>query len=256
MNRRIDVVITVWDRALNYALEHRKALFPDAAIVSLVTRGRTLSTETPVVQIAAASQMGDTVEVALKLHGNIRGIAVVDGTLQINDDVRNEMTAQLARFAGRVKIEYLRDLPLDDLIERVKALPEDSVIVYARQSLKTRTQALTTFEGLQSVVAAARVPIYSVADQHVGYGVVGGVVFETRALAELVADSAMRLMKGAHARDMPNPGIPTVPMFDWRELQKWGIEVDQLPSGSEVLFREYAFWEQNGGTRWERSPFS
>ena len=28
-NRKIDVVITVWDRALNYVLEHRQELFPD-----------------------------------------------------------------------------------------------------------------------------------------------------------------------------------------------------------------------------------
>ena len=34
-------------------------------------------------------------------------------------------------------------------------------------------------------------------------------------------------------------------MFDWRQLRRWGIELDQLPPNSDVRFREYTFWEQN-----------
>ena len=34
-------------------------------------------------------------------------------------------------------------------------------------------------------------------------------------------------------------------MFDWRQLRRWGIRLDQLPADSDVRFREYTFWEQN-----------
>ncbi len=245
VNRKIDVVITVWDRALNYALEHRAELFPNAPIVSLVTRGRTLTTETPVIQITAPNQFADTIRLALTLHPNTHRIAVVDGTLQSNDDVQKEITAQLAPFASQVEVEYLRDLPEREVVDRVKALPEDSVILYVRHGLRTRTQGMTTFEGLQSIAAAARVPIYTVTDQHVGRGVVGGVVFKTEALAELVAESAISSLKGAQPRDIHHAESGTVPMFDWRELQKWGIPLGQLPAHSEVLFRQFTLWEEN-----------
>jgi signal transduction histidine kinase len=244
-NRKIDVVITIWDRALNYALQHRHELFPDVPLVSLVTSRRTFPPDIPITQVTAGNFIADTARLALTLHANTRRIAVVDGTHQSNDDVQKEMTNQLTPFANQVTIEYLRDLPVHDLLERVRKLPEDSLILFVRQTLKTRTQAMTTLEGLQHVVGAARVPIYAGSDLLVGHGVVGGFVFRTESLAELVVDSATRIMNGTYARDISIRESQTVPMFDWRQLRRWGIQVDQLPVGSDVRFRVYTFLEQN-----------
>src|SRR5262249_25451905 len=38
--------------------------------------------------------------------------------------------------------------------------------------------------------------------------------------------------------------VPTVPMFDWRQLRRWGISESQLPPRSFVGFKEPTFWEQ------------
>ena len=34
------------------------------------------------------------------------------------------------------------------------------------------------------------------------------------------------------------------PRFDWRELQRWGIQEANLPAGSQIDFREPSFWSQ------------
>jgi len=34
------------------------------------------------------------------------------------------------------------------------------------------------------------------------------------------------------------------PVYDWRQLQRWGIGESLLPPGSEVLFREPSAWEK------------
>ena len=36
-------------------------------------------------------------------------------------------------------------------------------------------------------------------------------------------------------------------MFDWRELQRWGIDERRLPAGSTVLFRERTLWSNTSG---------
>ena len=33
-------------------------------------------------------------------------------------------------------------------------------------------------------------------------------------------------------------------MFDWRQLQRWGIDEDRLPPGSIIRFRELTMWQQ------------
>ncbi len=244
-DRKIDVVITLWDRALNYALEHRQQLFPNAALVSLVTRPRTLESDVPIALVTAGNHFFDTARLALKFHPNTRRIVIVDGSLQSNDDVQKEVTDQLAPLAPQIGIEYLRNLPLASLLERVKGLPHDSLILFIRQTLRTHTQSMTQNEGLEQVLGAANVPIYVAAESLVGRGVVGGVVFKNEAMAELAADSAIRVLNGTSTRDISLRQSRTLPMFDWRQLRRWGIRLDQLPANSDVRFREYTFWEQN-----------
>jgi PAS domain-containing protein len=36
-------------------------------------------------------------------------------------------------------------------------------------------------------------------------------------------------------------------IYDWRQLQKWGIPESRLPEGSEIRYREVGFVEQNIG---------
>src|SRR6185369_707463 len=45
-------------------------------------------------------------------------------------------------------------------------------------------------------------------------------------------------------QDIPVENGPSVPMFDRRQLQRWGISEDRLPPGSMIQFRELTFWQQ------------
>jgi C4-dicarboxylate-specific signal transduction histidine kinase len=48
--------------------------------------------------------------------------------------------------------------------------------------------------------------------------------------------------------EMSRPQVSEVPtnklLFDWRQLQRWGISESKLPAGSEIRFREPSAWEQ------------
>ena len=54
----------------------------------------------------------------------------------------------------------------------------------------------------EQVLEAARVPVYVGAESLVGRGVVGGVVFKNDTMAELAADTAIRIMRGTPASEM------------------------------------------------------
>ena len=244
-SRDLDVVVTVWDRALNYALENRAAVFPHAPIVAVVQRSRSLPADIPVAQITTGAQFTDTIRLALTLHPNTRRIAIVDGMLDSNGDVQTEVIEQLKLFMPQVTLEYLRDLPLADLIHRIERLPGDSLILYARQTMRTPTAGMAQGEALKSVAHASRVPIYVVSDQLVGLGAVGGFVLEAESFARLAADTALRVAAGTPVRDIPTQAGPIQPMFDWRQLHKFGVTLDKLPAESDIRFREYTFWEQN-----------
>ena len=62
-------------------------------------------------------------------------------------------------------------------------------------------------------------------------------------LARSTADVAVRLLNGAPPGSVnvpPQSAGP--PIFDWRELQRWGIPESRLPPGSVVRYRAPSLW--------------
>ena len=151
-NRKIDAVIAVWDRALNYMLTHRDELFPDAPVAAVVARPRAFGPDSQVAQVTAGDRALATARLALTFHPTTRKIFVIDGTLQSNDDVQQEFTDELKPLASQIRVEFLRDLPLTELLERVKSLPDDSVLLFVRQTMRSRTQSMPQRDALEQVV--------------------------------------------------------------------------------------------------------
>jgi signal transduction histidine kinase len=51
-------------------------------------------------------------------------------------------------------------------------------------------------------------------------------------------------LDGARTEELQPTNAALTPMFDWRAMQRWGIELDGLPSGAIVQFRPPGAWDQ------------
>jgi len=72
---------------------------------------------------------------------------------------------------------------------------------------------------------------------------VGGYLQGPEMNGARVAELAVRILNGTRAQDIPVEAAQKAPMFDWRQLRRWGISEDNLPPGSVVLFKQFTFWE-------------
>ena len=64
-------------------------------------------------------------------------------------------------------------------------------------------------------------------------------------LARNTADVASRILNGEAAGSLRVPPQSAgEAMFDWRELQRWGISESRLPPGSVVQFRGPSLWDE------------
>ena len=152
---------------------------------------------------------------------------------------------ELREFEGRIKINYLTDLSPPELIARTANLPDRSLVLYAwQQARDDQGKVLESGEILSSITKATPVPIYGMSVHLLGRGIIGGHVYTVEAAAGKVAEVVRRITNGERAEDIPVQNVPTVPMFDWRELKRWGISEDRLPPGSIVRFKDPTFWEQ------------
>jgi signal transduction histidine kinase len=97
---------------------------------------------------------------------------------------------------------------------------------------------------VERVSVAANAPVYGFIDQYLGRGIVGGSLYSFAVQGQEGARLALRILGGTAPSELPvlTPQATTV-MFDWRQLQRWGIPELLLPANSEVQFRELTVWD-------------
>jgi len=243
--RKIDVVIAMSPVAADFLLKYRDHLFPNVPLVFH------MNTRAELEQRAGRNFPGvlpdnihaRTLDTALRFHPATERVFVVSGTIERNKAVERLLKEQLSGFENRVAITYLTDLPLEELLSRVKNVPAQSLIFYSRQDYEEPGRSLSVFDVLSLISASAKVPIYS-SGRFVGHGTAGGYTVNTYECGIQAAGMALRILNGAQPRDIPFVEVPSFPIFDWRQLRRWGINEDQLPSGSEIRFKEPTLFEQ------------
>jgi len=249
--RPIDVLLAIGDTPLQFLLKYRHDLFQNVPIVFIGVKaptGKELMAGPGATGIVYTFGYKQTLDLALKLHPATEHVFIVSGTLN-HDKTYEEMGREkLHGYESRVSITYLTDLSPKELVDRTKSLPERSLILYVwQQVFDEQNKLLETRDVLRLMAASARVPVYGMASWQVGIGVIGGYVrFNTGAIAK-VAEIALQIANGEQVRNIPVESAAIAPMFDWHELQRWGISEDLLPRGSIVSAKEPGFWEQYYG---------
>jgi signal transduction histidine kinase len=93
--------------------------------------------------------------------------------------------------------------------------------------------------------AVANAPIFSYDESFFGSGIVGGPLLLAADTGRQTAAAAIRILNGEKPGEIRPPPVQFAsPVFDWREMQRWGISENSLPPGSEIRFRNPTAWEQ------------
>jgi len=242
---KIDVIISMSQPALEFLLKYHNDLFRDTPIVYHTNKLIDLedSIEASLTGVVVDNVYQKTLNLALKLHPGTEQAFVITGTPQRDRRLEAEIRQDLKEFESRVGLTFLTDLPLDELIAKVKATPERSIILYVRHSQDEPGKTLNPSDILALVAQSAHVPVYGIASYYLGYGAIGGYAIDVEACGKKAAEVALRIANGVRPESIPVQIAETVAMFDWRQLKRWGIDEQGLPSGSIVRFRERTFWE-------------
>src|SRR5204862_7538832 len=81
---------------------------------------------------------------------------------------------------------------------------------------------------------------------NLGKGPVGGMMRSNMAAATRLGEMAIRVLEGAPIQGIPVEGAAVRPVFDWGQLQRWGISESLLPAGSDIRLRVPTVWQLYG----------
>src|SRR5262249_30544438 len=143
------------------------------------------------------------------------------------------------------KIAYLDGLTIEALERRLAALPPRSAVLLGafRRDGAGRTFVLP--EVVPRLRAVTRAPIYTLIDNALGLGAVGGHVISFEAQGREAAELAVQMLRGERP---PVGGYATnLYRFDARELAHWKLDARRLPPSSELLFAAPSLWRTYRG---------
>jgi ABC-type uncharacterized transport system substrate-binding protein len=250
--RRIDLVIAMTDPVLKFALDHRAELFPDAPIVFTGIGVPNESVRTAgggITGVKVGIAYAETLQLALELQPSTKEVFVVaKGREKTVEAVQTE----LRDWSQRVRLTYLAEKTIPDLLAKVRAAPPGSVILYIWHMQQDPGHVVYADAIARLVTRAASVPVYGTSDFYIGSGVIGGVVRDTRETGTRIGQIAIQILTGTRASDIPIETARTAPILDWRQLRRWGISEAQVPAGTRILFREPGVWDRTRCTSWQR----
>ncbi len=188
-------------------------------------------------------------EAALGLLPETRHLFVVGGQSDYDRRLTTLVKTDLISYANKLDVTYLTDLPMSKLQERLRHLPDHSIVLYLSFFKDAQgREFLNIAEALPMIAGAANAPVFGISDTHLGHGVVGGFVVSFEEQGKIAGRDALEILAGKPPQDIPVVHGPSLYLFDWRELQRWKLDESRLPAGSTVLFRQPTLWEQYGRT--------
>ncbi len=245
--RKFDLIVAFSSVALKLLLGHRAELFPGAPMVFLVADQRVvadLNLGPNVTGLWTDRDLRPNLELALQLHPDTKKVAVVAGFGAFDKFWTAKAREDFLAYEGRLEFTYQLGLTVSEQQKALAILPHHTIVFYINSSLDNAGNKYRGRDFFRQIAPSSSAPIYGSSDVNLGLGIVGGKLISYEALGVQGGEVGLRVLAGEKADEIAFHGVQSVMMFDWRELQRWGISEQNLPAGSIIRFREPTFWER------------
>ncbi|CAG35088.1 response regulator [Desulfotalea psychrophila] len=244
-----DIIIANDNIAFAFALRLRDLLWSDIPIVFSGYNGddRLLdSLGSGVTGVFEEIDAVGTINMALKLQPGIKHVFVVVEDTITGRAVLTNVQPKLRQFGDRLRFEYLAEKGLPEILARLRLASDESIVLllpYATSQPGTHMDARSLAD---LIIETSPVPVYTPYDFHLGLGALGGYVLEGKEQGQLAAELAVKILTTGNIPAPVKEELHFSPVFDNEVLNRFSIEVSELPPGSEVINQlSLGFYEQN-----------
>jgi signal transduction histidine kinase len=242
----VGVIVAVGAAALECVLKWRTELWPGVPVVSTMVQKSDFDRLKPPPDVTGSFvqlKLADAVKAARAVVPDLESIVLVGGAWNRQVVFSNWGNEIETATAGLHVIDAV-GLTMNETRERVAALPDRSAIIYSATYADREGVFYSPAIALSLIAETANRPIVVGAETFLASGGVGGYVLLPSVIGADGARRALRILNGELPSDVPAQLTEAVkPVFNWKQMQRWGVNESDLPPGSEIRFREPTFWE-------------
>jgi len=246
--KSIGVIVAIGDASLEYVLRWRSALWPGSPVVFAMAEEATVARLSPETKETTGLTMklsfADAIIAARAVVLDLKRVIVVGDPWE-KQVVLRHWKNEISTIAADVEVSQMIGLTMRELQRRVGSLPDHTAIIYTAIFSDGEGVSYPPADAVALIAASANRPVVVPAVTNIGRGSIGGFVLIPSLVGRSAGELASRILNGESASTIPiRVGDFVRPVFDWRELQRWGVKESSLPPGSEIRFREVSLWDQ------------
>jgi len=246
-HRKPDMIITMYPEAVEFVLKDCRDIFPHVPILALYLPQsfKVSETDRRIISHFPTVDIMGTLEIALKLVPGAQRVYVVSGAHQVDRKVEDQARREFKKWEGQLEFVYLSNMPLEDILTDLSTAPSGSIILLLTFSQDVTGKNKTSPEVAQRLSQISTAPIFGILDVTLGHGITGGSLTNFELIGTKAGQLALDILGGTKTPDNI-PGVldvPSVPMFDWRQLRRWKLSEAALPKGSIVINKKTTLWD-------------
>ena len=200
----------------------------------------------PVLNLTGRWDIVGTIRQGVDLFPQTRRVVIVAGSDKLQASLHDQTAAVLAAMPEKLKLEETSALSYAEMLQRISALPQNSVILLGIYYKDSTGRSFVPAEVAANVARQANVPVLALYDAHVRQGLTGGSVVVASDVGRWVGEVGFELLTGKRKINgvSTDASLASQPMFDWAQLQRWKADPAKLPANTIFLNRPRTLWSE------------
>lgn len=192
-----------------------------------------------------------TLDIMLKLHPRTKRIYFVIDSTTTGRIVHEKVLEIFPQYRDRVAFNFLENMEMEKILDTVANATDDSLVLLTVFQQDKSGVFFEFSDSTNLISQASKVPVYGIWDFNLGFGIVGGMLTSGHAQGSSAGALALRILKGESPDTIPViKKSPNKYMFDYRQMERFGISRSDLPEGSTVINEPASFYQVNKGLVW------
>jgi signal transduction histidine kinase len=244
--KSLDLIIAVGAPAAEFVQRHRQQLFATTPMIFTAVDQRRVQYSSLTANdtvIAVRIDYLAAVQNVLQVLPETENVVVVVGASPLEKFWKGAIGQELEPLASRIRLTWTNELSFGELLKKASALPPHTAIFWELMIVDAAGIVHEGNEAMSQLHAVANAPVFSYDESFFGQGIVGGPLLLVADSTRQTAAAAARILNGESPGKIKTPPVEFAsPVFDWREMKRWGISEGRLPIGSRIYFRDPPLW--------------
>ncbi len=239
---QFEAIIVSDNNALRFMTDTGYELFPDVPVVFCGVNDFRITMLKGHSNITGVAEMVDytsTIAIMKKFHPQADKIMIVLDKTPTGQAIERELLQILPLFKDTFEFEFYRDFALQEVEEKLNAM-DSRTLIYLLAFNKDKNNVFISYSDLIKIFYKhSHIPIYGSWDMFFGDGIVGGMITSAYLQGYEAAEMVTDILNGVKIMDIPIIYQDSNKfMFDYRELERFGISLKELPEDSLVINRD------------------